>query len=169
MKTVSFKIIPYFILAIAILPLMFAGYIQVSEIIIHYEMKEELEQKNLVIIQIKSSQIIWTKKGKEAIVNGNMFDVEHYKANGDEIELTGLFDKDEDALFAKIDNCNSTNSNATGSTLVLKWFSCFLSVQKDNASNFFTAEKKSLGSTTQYIFFQSPFLSFDTPPPKSVI
>src|SRR5690349_16902621 len=115
MKTASFKIISYFILSIAILPLMFSGYVQVSEAVIHYKMKEELEQKNLVIIQVKSSQIVWTEKGKEAIVNGNMFDVEHYKINGDEITLTGLFDKDEDALFAKIDNCNSNNSNATGS------------------------------------------------------
>jgi hypothetical protein len=38
-------------------------------------MKEELEQKNLVTIHIKSSQIARSEKGKEALVNGNMFDV----------------------------------------------------------------------------------------------
>jgi hypothetical protein len=167
MKAAYFKIITSFMLCIATLPLIFAGYIQIDEAVIHHQMKEELKQKNLITVHVKSSQITWTEKGEEARINGNMFDVAAYKINGDDIEIRGLFDKDEDALFAQIDTCNQKNNcDAAGSTLVLKWFSCFSSVQKNNALNYISAEKDIYNSTLQNIFIKSPFLSFDTPPPK---
>lgn len=170
MKAAFNKTVAFTMLFIAALPLVFAGYVQVAEAIIHHQMKEALKQKSLVIVRIKSSQITWTEKGKEARINGNMFDVAGYKINGDYTELTGLFDKDEDALFAQIDTSNQKNNfDATGSTLVLKWFSCFSSVQKNITSDFISTEKNSCRLATQTIFIKTPFLSLNTPPPKPAI
>ena len=58
---------------IAMLPLIFACYVQISKAIIHHEIREAPEQKKLITIHVKSSQLIWTDEGKEARTNGNMF------------------------------------------------------------------------------------------------
>lgn len=157
-------------LCTAALPLIFAAYIQISEAVIHHQMREELEQKNLVTIQVKSSQIIWTEKGKEASVNGLMFDVERYAVNGDEIQLTGLFDKDEDALFAQIDNAQQKNNNdATGSVLVLKWFGCFLWNANHVPVSILSAQSTYNKPIQQNSRLQNAVLSCDTPPPEPII
>jgi hypothetical protein len=153
---------------VALLPLVFAAYVQTSEAVIHHQMKEELEQKNLVTIHVNASQLIWTEKGREAIVDGNMFDVKDYAVNCDVIQLTGLFDKDEDALFAQMNAQQKNNPDATGCTLALKWFGCFGWVSNTCLNEFFLTEKPLFLSTLQNNFIQSPVLSCDTPPPKSV-
>lgn len=157
-------------LCIAMLPLAFAAYVQVSELVIHHQMREELEQKNLVTIRLKSSQIIWTEKGKEASVNGFMFDIERYAVNGNEIELTGLFDKDEDALFAQVDNAQQKNNNdATGGVLILKWFGCFSWNTNHISDNILTAQAIYNKPIQQNSCLQNPVLSCETPPPKPII
>lgn len=167
MKATLNKIISSLFLLLATLPLIFAAYIQTSEAVIHHRMQEELEQKNLVTIHVNSSQLIWTNKGKEASINGNMFDVEKFSVTGNDVQLTGLFDRDEDALFAHINNQQQNNSDATAGTSVLKWFGCF----SWNANNIIT---QCLCSSTilspqkiqQNNILQEPFLSCDIPPPK---
>jgi len=167
MKTVPQKIKSFFILCIAALPLIFAAYVQISEAVIHHEMKEQLEQKNLVTVHVKSFQLVWTDKGKEARINGNMFDVESYKINGNDIELTGLFDKNEDALFAQIDNARQKNNpDATGSVLVLKWFGCFVWNTQQTITGNLSPQKIITVSNQQNNILQNPFLSCITPPPK---
>jgi hypothetical protein len=168
MKTPFRKIISYLMLGIVVLPLVFAGYIQTSEILIHREMKEGLEQKNLVTIHVRSSHLTWTKKGKEAIVNGNMFDVKNYTENGDQIELTGLFDNDEDKLFTEINMQQENNTDATGSTAALKWFSCFSWHPDNDPNQFFVAQNSLFPLSRQYTFIQDPVLPCDTPPPESI-
>lgn len=152
------------------LPLIFAAYVQTSEAVIHHQMREELEQRNLVTIQVKSSQIIWTEKGKEASVNGFMFDVERYAISGDKIQLTGLFDKDEDALFAQIDNAQQKNNNdATGSVLVLKWFGCFSWNTNHASVNILSARSIYNNPIQQNSYLENPVLPCETPPPESMI
>jgi hypothetical protein len=167
MKAASRNIISYLLLCMALLPLVFAAYIQTSEALIHHQMKEELERKNLVAIHVNASQLIWTEKGREAIVDGNMFDVKAYTINGADIQLTGLFDKDEDALFAQMSIRQKNNPDATGSTLALKWFGCFGWVSNISLNELFLAEKPLPVSLLQNNFIQSPVLSCDTPPPES--
>ncbi len=157
-------------LCIALLPLIFAVYVQISEVVIHHQMNEKLDQKNLVTIHIKSSQIVWTKKGKEANVNGNMFDVKNFLINDDDIRLTGLFDKDEDALFAQINNAQQkNNSDAAGSISVLKWFCCFLWNANNVTSEILSAQLIISTPIHQNNFLQSPVLACDTPSPKPAI
>ena len=169
MKGPSHKLISYLLLCIAALPLMFAVYVQFSEGIIHRQMREELEQKTLVTIHVNAAQLIWTNKGKEATVNGNMFDVKDYTVNAGDILLTGLFDKDEDALFAQVNAQQKNNPDASGSSLALKWFSCFSWSLNAAATEFFLTEKSLPSSLLQNDIIQNPVLPCDTPPPESTL
>ncbi len=169
MRAALHKTISYLLLCIALLPLIFAVYIQMSESVIHHQMKEALEQKNLVTVHIKSSQIVWIEEGKEASINGDMFDVEKYLIKGNDIELTGLFDKAEDALFAQINNSQQNNTDATGSISVLKWFGCFNWNTHQTNLEIIPAKKILAASLQQNHSFKNPVLSCDTPPPKSAI
>lgn len=170
MKAASQKIISSIILCIAAMPLIFACYVQLSEAVIHHQMKEALEQKSLVTIHIKSSQLVWIDKGKEARINGNMFDVKSYVVKGIVIELTGLFDKDEDVLFAQINNAQQkNNTDATGSALVLKWFSCFSWNANNETIDNLCVQATSIKTIPQNNFLQNPVLTCITPPPKSAI
>lgn len=166
MKATLNKIISLLLLCLATLPIIFAAYIQVNEAVIHHRMQEELEQKNLVIIHVNSSQLIWTNKGKEASINGNMFDVEKFSVTGNDVQLTGLFDRDEDALFAHIDNQQQNNSDATAGTSVLKWFSCFSWNANQANDEILPVQKISTAFIQENSFLQNPVLLCDTPPPK---
>lgn len=167
MKTGFRKISSSFIFFIALLPLIFALYTLTSQAAIHHQMHEELEQKNLVTIHVKSFELVWTRTGKEASINGNMFDVKSYIIKGDDIELTGLFDKDEDGLFTHIDNTQQKNSDATTGTSVLKLFGCFSWNSNNIATQHLSSSViSSLQKNQQNNSLQNPFLSFDTPPPK---
>lgn len=166
MKAAFKKIISSFMFCIALLPLIFTLHIQITAAVIHHQMKEKLERQNVVTIHIKSPQLEWIKKRKEASVNGNMFDVKSYSIKGDDIMLTGLFDKDEDALFAQIDNTDQKNNTEAGNTMALKWFSCFWWNVTSVTIDILSSEVILSKAIQQNTFLQNPVLSCDTPPPK---
>lgn len=62
-------------------------------------MKEKLESERLISLQINTADIVWVEEGREALINGKMFDVESYKQSGNQSVLTGLFDSMEDKLY----------------------------------------------------------------------
>jgi len=155
-------------LGMAILPLVFAAFVQISETTIRHQMEEELEQKNLVTVHVHASQVVWTDRGKEAIVNGHMFDVKNYTTNGDHIKLTGLFDNDEDALFAQIDDHQKNNTDGTSDTLILEWFSCFAGIPSTAVHEFFVSEKSLPAPLLRSDFIQTHVSTCDTPPPEKL-
>ena len=157
-----------FLLILAALPLIFSVYIQISQSVIHHEMREELEKNNLVTIRVNKSALSWTEPGKEAIIHGNMFDVEKLTMNGGEIQLVGLFDKDEDVLITQLDNHEKTNPDTNGSELVLKWFSCFGWSQERELISFSAVQKLSNIPSLQKNNIEAPVLSCETPPPEEL-
>jgi len=169
MKVAFHKLITCFLLSLAALPLIFSVYFQLSQSIIHDEMREELEKSDLVTIRVKTSALTWTETGREASVNGKMFDVEKFIVKGNEVQLTGLYDKDEDALITQLDNQEKNNSEPTGSTLVLKWFSCFSWIQDRESNDLFSAQNSCNNALLQEEYIQNPVLSCETPPPESCI
>jgi hypothetical protein len=169
MKISYRNITAYFLLLLTASPVLFGVYLHLSQVIIQHEMREKLEQENLVTITIDKSEVKWTHKGKEAMIHGNMFDVESYSLNGGNIQLTGLFDKDEDKLVAQIENTQKDDSdNSCSCTLVFQLLSCFLQCIENHQSASFTFFVKQTFSPLQNSIISSVELSGDTPPPKSI-
>lgn len=164
------NITAYFLLLLTASPILFGAYLHVSQIIIQHEMREKLEQANLVTITVNKSEVKWMHKGREALINGNLFDVEEYSVKDDYIKLTGLFDEDEEKLIAQIENTQKNNpNNSNNNALVFQLLSCFsLYTENDQATSrpFFN---KQIFSPLQNLIILSVELSNDTPPPKSIL
>jgi len=79
-------------------PIFFLVAFFIKQQHIQHEMKEKLEYTSLQTIAIKMSEFKWVKKGKEIIINGQLFDVKAIVINKNEIIVTGLFDDDENKL-----------------------------------------------------------------------
>jgi len=86
------------LLSIMAIPLCLAiGFLIKQEIIAH-QMFEKLEKGAQKNYQFPLQDISWVKEGKELLVRGKMFDVKNFKIKNNYIEVTGIFDEEEDAL-----------------------------------------------------------------------
>jgi hypothetical protein len=85
-------------LSIMAIPLCLAIDFLVKQQRIAHEMFEKMEQGAQKTYQFSIQDISWIKEGKELLIKGKMFDVKHFKIKGNSIEVTGIFDEEEDAL-----------------------------------------------------------------------
>jgi hypothetical protein len=53
----------------------------------------------------------WVSEGEEILINGHLFDVESYKQTGNTLQVTGLFDTEEDNLNEQIKKLEQQKSN----------------------------------------------------------
>ena len=58
-------------------------------------MADKLEKEHLQTFTIKTTSVIWLKKNKELLLNGEPFDVKTISLHGNYIIVSGLFDHDE--------------------------------------------------------------------------
>lgn len=163
------NITAYFLLLLTASPVLFGAYLRISQIIIQHEMRERLEQENLISITVNKSEVKWTHKGKEAIINGSLFDVEEYSIKGDNIQFTGLFDEDEDKLVAQIENTQKNNSDNSNNTLMFQLLSCVSLYTENNQPASLSFFDKQIFSPLQNSVIHSTELPNDTPPPKSIL
>jgi len=84
------------------LPLFFAIGILVKQKIIQLQRRARFETENIETITIAAEKLHWIKHGKEALVDGKLFDVESFRSAGVKISLTGFFDNKEDELVNQI-------------------------------------------------------------------
>ena len=87
-----------FFLCLVAMPLLFSVYTIIEQKIIEHRMEEKLEQENLQVITIDASSVIWLKKDKELLVNGEPFDVKIITSSGNNLILSGLYDLREKEL-----------------------------------------------------------------------
>jgi len=66
-------------------------------------MVERLEQWNLQEVIIAKKAVRWKEKGREIIINNELFDVESYHMKNDSIVFKGLFDKKETLINKNVD------------------------------------------------------------------
>ena len=96
------KYLPVFFILVILMPIMVSVSLLVWQQVIHFEMMEELEAKNLTTIIIKKGSLKWTRTGKEIEINGNLFDVDDISTKGDSCIIKGLYDEKEEALLQTI-------------------------------------------------------------------
>jgi len=87
-----------FCIVLTAIPLMAGLIFSAREWHHHKEMEEALEKSLLHKVTIKTSEIIWIKKGREILYNDQYFDIKDAEEKGEYTVFTGLYDKVEKEL-----------------------------------------------------------------------
>jgi hypothetical protein len=117
-KRIISKTTALLFLVIAGCPLFYSAHFLYQQQHIRHEMKEKLEAQYLQTITLNKKDVHWFKKNKEIKIDDYLFDVKEWYAEGDNVILKGLYDKQEDALHAQLDNLqkNSTGNKSNAAT-----------------------------------------------------
>lgn len=162
------------ILAIALLlavltPLLVFTCFLVKQSCIENEMEDQLKSASLRTISVDITKLIWTKKGKEVLLDGKLFDVRSYTVNDSRVILTGLYDNDEDVLNEQMKNFVQ-QKNGTTAPLNQAVFNLLFPPLYNNTVDAL-AQNPWRVITHHFIPYQeekvpSKYLSILTPPPK---
>ncbi len=163
------KILAFVMLTLIAAPFIFFVCFLLQQKVQQHHMLEKLENASLQSISINKADIIWVKENKEVLIEGKLFDIKSYAILNDKIILTGLFDKDEDAIKKNYADKLQSNKNESLPTneLILKcMFCCAINdfdVEDGTCTfnnlllkNYFLLSPKSV----------SQYLSVYTPPPN---
>ncbi len=164
--TARFKtILATIFLVLTIIPVIVFVFTQVQKHAIYNEMKEKLEHENLQTISIASNKIQWLHGQKEAMINGEMFDVKSFTQSNGITTLIGLFDSKEKELNKKTIAFTKEKQQQSSSTATSFMFIVFY----DDAN--FTYQFKNITTSIshQAIYtkqLSSIYLDKNTPPPN---
>ncbi len=156
-----------FLSAIIMIPLVTPAILQLQQLAVQVHMLEELEKKQLLTITVPASNIIWVEKGKECLIDGEMFDVKEIQTTNGIATLKGLFDEKEKQLKKQIEDFAKKEQQSKKTFQFVKLFSSV-----NDHSQFaeipeaaYTITSKPVGFYDQ--FHSSPPLTISTPPPKA--
>jgi hypothetical protein len=151
-------------------PFIFFVCFLVQQKVQQHHMLEKLENASLQNISINKADLVWVKKNKEVLIDGKLFDVKSYSTINDKIILTGLFDKDEDAI--KKNYANKLRSNKNESTpvseLVLKCMFAFTVNESTSDDEIYILDN--FEDKKYFLFSQKnipQYISVHTPPPNA--
>lgn len=105
------------LLLLLAVPLLFSVFFIVKQKIVQYRMEQQLEKQSLQTITTAAADITWVKEGKEALIEGRLFDVKNYSIKSAVITLTGLYDTAEEMIKEKIKAAGSQNNKSSASLL----------------------------------------------------
>ena len=134
------KILSFVFICIAAIPVSFCIYFFVRQQVVHHIMAEALEQKALHTITTTTDNATWVSFGKEILIDGHLFDVESYKQTGNNLQLTGLYDTEEDHLneqLNKIEQQKSRGNSADYTLLISLLFQPFFTENPALHNNFY--------------------------------
>jgi hypothetical protein len=155
------------LLALLLLPLITQAVLQLNHLYVQWEMLEALEEKELITISVDADEVQWVHKGKECIINGEMFDVKESEQKNGQLLLTGLFDKKEKEIKAAIARmANEQQKNSANG----KWIKLFQSTSAPPSTppviQMISYTKANLYNNYKSSFYTSPFSGVAAPPPK---
>jgi len=147
------------------LPLIFCVVTEMKQRQLKHEAKERLEKIKLKTIILSTQDFRWTETGKEISIHGELFDVKSYSIKNGKFIFSGLFDKDETALY-KLDH--NWKNNQEENKLISELFQVLQSVFHNSSP---------LPEPFRELANQYPYLSTDkllfqpkeiiTPPPQA--
>ncbi len=163
------KISGWALLLLAAAPLLIITGFLAKQNYLQHEMEERLERSALHTVTVLADEVVWTTPGKEAEINGQLFDVEDVHINGNTVTLTGLYDKEESALKKEMTSLLKQKKGSTPPMhqLVFKFFAS--AAVSDTPSNtaavtipeFFTFYTSYTDKLAEQV------LSVSTPPPNA--
>ncbi len=164
----SKKITVFGLLLLLAIPLIFTLTVLLKQRALQYHNRERLNTELLQTVIVLKQELNWLKEGKEAVINGKLFDVKSYKTEGNNVLLTGFFDGKEDILVQHINKIvqEKNEKNNPVNQLAVK----FLWSPKYNGFNFFSVQNTWQIITRQFLVYSEVInkLSYPAPapPPK---
>lgn len=140
----------------------------IREKIVQWEMKESLEEKQLITIIIAEQDVVWEETGKECRINGRLFDVKEFDKINGQYRLKGLYDEREKEIEEQLANMtkkqNEQQEKLIGKLLKLS----YVQYETDTLLNrSFSIRKKKRFTISEEIYYP-PFLSVFCPPPDMI-
>lgn len=99
---------------IILCPVVIFYTLSIYQKVVQHQMEEKMEQAFLKTVVVKNGTFVWTKIGKEILVNGKMFDIKSYSNTGDEVIFKGLYDDEEKKIIKEL---NALIHSKKGSSL----------------------------------------------------
>jgi len=159
-----------FLLCLVAMPLFFSIYALIEKKVIEHRMEERMEVENLQVITIDAASIIWLKKNKEILVNGEPFDIKEIACKGNKLIISGLFDVKEKELRNKIKayhNAEGKSDLAKHSSLLLLFTMYHQANGTANLTTPFFVHKKLAPVNNQHKI-SSLYYDVVTPPPRFI-
>jgi len=156
------------LLLVVMAPVLLFTVFLVKQKYIQYQVQEQLEKVFLNTISTSTSEIKWVKEGKEAEINGRLFDVKSFTSNGSNITLIGLYDDAEHELKKEFTGLLKEKKGDTAplNQLVLK----FLFYPAINKNNLYTAAINNTAVAITYAAYSentlAQYADVTTPPPN---
>lgn len=160
------NILTVFLLAAFSVPLVLPVFLQVQQQYVKWQMSESLEQQQLVQLKIKTSSIQWLRRGKECIINGELFDVKNSVVNNNETILTGLFDKKETEIKTTIEKQTREQQDESKWKQLVKLYTACQASSGIITIKPPVAETNFKFCTLYTAFYLQPSLGILTPPPE---
>lgn len=146
-------------------PMLSILFLQLQICLQKLTMEEFLKRRELITITVSAAEIKWDGDDKEAMINGNYFDVEKISVNKEgEYELTGLFDERETKLKLELDGA-AGQKNEERNNIIRNFFSLQGVILKTSVPCSHTVEKKAEKNLYFIPFIPSRIIEVSTPPP----
>jgi hypothetical protein len=150
-----------------LLPLVTPVVLQLQQRYVQWEMMEALEKKELITITVSASAVQWVNKGKECMIDGEMFDVKRSRQQGDQLTLTGLYDEKEKQIKQQLVTQAKEQQKKENHSHAVKFLLQIAIVNKTAAYDYKTEQLPSpYTSFFMSRHYQSPFKGTATPPPR---
>lgn len=111
MKTTNLRLLSFFLLGLAALPLAAGIVMQIQQQHIRSRMKEKLEKQYLHTVILPTKEVKWIKPGKEIWLNGKMFDIKTVAFENNSYTFTGLYDHEETLLVLRFEENHRQQDN----------------------------------------------------------
>jgi hypothetical protein len=128
-------------------------------------MKEALEKKSLVTLNLPFDQIVWYKKGKELIINGHLFDVKETKTTSTGITVTGLYDVQEQQLHERFASTLEKDPSGKAARSYAHFLLTFQAVLQPPVTAI-KVTSKTIHSDQYFFFYTSVKTTVISPPPQ---
>jgi hypothetical protein len=164
------SIILIFFLCLVIMPLAFSIYSLIEIKVIEHRMQERMEVENLQVIAVDAASVIWLKKNKEILIDGEPFDIKNIIHKGNKLILSGLFDSKEKELGNRMEayhTAGGKSETANHSLLLLFFTPCYEANSMANLTTPFLVNKKQAQLLKQDKII-SLYYDIVTPPPRFI-
>jgi hypothetical protein len=157
------------LIATLLLPLIAPTVLQLQQRYVQWEMMEALEKKQLITITVGAAAVHWVKKGKECVVNNQLFDVKNIQKQNGKLLLTGLFDKKEQQIKEQLEAHTNDQQKQQQHTKFIKLILQLAALSSREISVYkiekLTSFHNPLFKNSRY---QSLYCQTTTPPPKYI-
>lgn len=152
-------------MALIAVPLLSILVLQGLQWYARHEAEERLEREAMVTVTIPARELHWHKKGREVVIDGQLFDVKTLRHSGGQIVLTGLFDEAETAIVNLLEQQAGHSRQSSALTYLFVLLLQFVSIQGVLTFLSYRAEQQRVFAPLLPLYI-SPFPAIVAPPPR---